>query len=90
MIDDSWSASAAMTCNMASKTLAAFHRENLLCTVFHGPNRSGRSRHGAPVFAMYKTALMNSRFASFAGRARRPRSCASKGATRCHCSSVNS
>lgn len=90
MIDDSWSASAAKTCNTASKTLAEFHRENLLCTVFHGPNRCGRSRHGAPVLATYKMALMNTRFASFAGRARRPRSRGSKGATRCHCSSVNS
>jgi hypothetical protein len=61
MIDDSWSASAAKMSNTASKTLPAFHRENLLCTVFYGPNRSGRSRHGTPVLAMYKMALMNSR-----------------------------
>lgn len=39
--------------------------ENRLYTVFHAPNRSGRSRHGMPVLARYRTASMNVRSSSF-------------------------
>ena len=35
--------------------------ENRLYTDFHGPKRSGRSRHGMPVFALKSTASMKSR-----------------------------
>ena len=36
-------------------------RTNRRQTEFHGPNRSGRSRHGAPVLAIQRTALRNNR-----------------------------
>ena len=35
--------------------------EKRLYTDFQGPNRSGRSRQGQPVFARYSTASMKSR-----------------------------
>src|SRR5712664_2604950 len=47
--------------------------------VFHGPNRSGRSRHGKPVFAMKTTAFKKCRFDNSAGRPGRSRS----GGSRC-------
>ena len=35
--------------------------ENRLYTLFQGPKRSGKSRQGRPVFALYRTASMKSR-----------------------------
>src|SRR4029077_3206044 len=40
------------------------HRLNRWNPEFHGPNRSGRSRHGAPVFAIQSTASTNNRLFS--------------------------
>src|SRR3954467_13825425 len=37
------------------------HRSNRLNTVFHGPNSTGRSRHGTPVRRHHKTASTNIR-----------------------------
>src|SRR5450759_2706886 len=37
------------------------HRSNRFQTEPHGPNRSGRSRHGAPVLPIQRTALMKRR-----------------------------
>jgi len=48
---DSLSASRESTPITFSKTPCLFHRVNRVCTVFHGPKRSGRSRHGTPVLA---------------------------------------
>ena len=42
------------------------HRLNRWKTEFHSPNRSGRSRHGAPVRTIQHTALMNNRLSSAA------------------------
>ena len=44
------------------------HSLKRLYTVFQGPKRSGRSRHGAPVLAIHITALMNSRSSRSEGR----------------------
>ena len=57
---------------------------NRLKTDFHGPKRSGRSRHGMPVRARYSTASTNRRSSAFG-----PLSCfGSTSRSRFHCSSV--
>ena len=40
-----------------SHTPAFVQARNRLYTLCHGPNRSGRSRHGIPVFSQYRIAL---------------------------------
>ena len=90
MIAVSASASRASAFSTASKTPRSFQRENLECTVFHEPKRSGRSRQGTPVFAMYSTAFMNVRFGSSSGRPRRFSSCGSNTSRRDHSASVSS
>ena len=42
-------------------TPAFVHARNRLYTLCHGPNRSGRSRQGIPVFSQYRIALSISR-----------------------------
>ena len=42
---------------MFSHTPAFVHARKRLYTLCHGPNRSGRSRHGTPVFSQYSIAL---------------------------------
>ena len=50
-----------------SHTPAFVQARNRLYTLCHGPNRSGRSRHGIPVFSQYRIALSISRLL-FPGR----------------------
>lgn len=50
-----------------SHTPAFVHARNRLYTLCQGPNRSGRSRHGTPVFSQYSIALSISRLL-FPGR----------------------
>ena len=50
------------------------HRSNRLNTVFHGPNSTGRSRHGTPVRRHHKTASTNFRL-SFPRRPGAPSFC---------------
>ena len=52
---------------ICSHTPAFVHARNRLHTLCHGPNRSGRSRHGTPVFSQYGIALSISRLL-FPGR----------------------
>lgn len=40
---------------------SAAHNRSRSCAVFHGPYRSGRSRHGAPVRSFHKIALITCR-----------------------------
>lgn len=40
------------------------HRLNRWKTEFHSPKRSGKSRHGAPVLAIHRTALRNPRLSA--------------------------
>jgi len=44
----SLSASALSCSNSRTQTPLAAQRLNLVCTAFHAPNRSGRSRQGMP------------------------------------------
>lgn len=60
--------------------------ENRLNTVFHEPNRSGRSRQGTPVFARYNTASMKVRSSSVG---RGPRRDGTTRLTMAHCGSVS-
>ena len=46
---------------ISSHTLPFVHARNRLYTLCHGPNRSGKSRHGIPVFSQYRIALSSSR-----------------------------
>ena len=87
---DSWSASFLNSSSTAWNTPLAFQRRNRLCTVFHGPNLSGRSLHGAPVFAMLKIAFMKMRLGSSDGLPGRPDSAGSKGSIRLHSASLSS
>lgn len=59
------STSMASSLNTFSQTPRLAHRKNRLYTVFQGPNRSGRSRHGTPVLTLQMTALMKSRSPRF-------------------------
>jgi len=52
---------------LSSHTPAFVQARNQLYTLCHGPNRSGRSRHGIPVFSQYRMALSISRLL-FLGR----------------------
>ena len=52
---------------ICSHTSAFVHARNRLYTLCHSPNRSGRSRHGTPVFSQYGIALSISRLL-FPGR----------------------
>jgi hypothetical protein len=54
--------SALKTC---SHTPRLAHRAKRLYVVFHGPYRSGMSRHGAPVFSRHITALTKTRSPSW-------------------------
>ena len=53
--------------SILSHTLAFVHARNRLYTLCHGPKRSGRSRHGIPVFNQYNIAFSISRLL-FPGR----------------------
>ena len=52
---------------ISSHTPAFAQARNRLYTLCHGPNRSGRSRHGIPEFSQYRIALSISRLL-FPGR----------------------
>lgn len=71
----------------ASHTPRCAQRANRLYTVFHGPNRSWRSRQGTPVLARQSTALMNSLSPRLLLG---PGVRGSRGRTRSHCVSVSS
>lgn len=58
---------AIRTERIRSRTPAFVHARNRLYTLGHGPNRSGKSRHGIPVLSRYKVALSLSRLL-FPGR----------------------
>ena len=70
-----------------SNTPLSAHRRKRRQTEFQRPNTSGRSRQGEPVRAIHNTPSRNKRlfFAVVPGSVTLP---GSKGATRCHCSSV--
>jgi len=55
------SASLASSSNTRCHTPRSDHLEKRLYTLFHGPKLRGKSRHGAPVRAIHKTASTNSR-----------------------------
>jgi hypothetical protein len=44
-----------------SQVPSAVHTRSRSCAVFHGPYRSGRSRHGAPVRSFHKIASITCR-----------------------------
>ena len=89
----STSPAASAWCWTAAKTRsqmpACCHRQNRLYTVDHGPYRSGRSRHGAPVRARHKIPLMIRQWSAF-GRPRSGLSAGSNGSSRSHSWSVSS
>lgn len=72
---------------MSRQTSRRAQLRNRLYTVFHFPYRSGRSRQGAPVFAIHNTALIKSRSERFGGR---PKRRGSKSRIFVHWSSVSS
>jgi hypothetical protein len=55
---------SCQTRNRRSHTPRLHQRLNRWKTEFHSPKRSGKSRHGAPVLAIHKTALMKPRLSS--------------------------
>ena len=65
MMTPSSSASIWSALKIAAQCPRSDQFENRLYTVFHDPKRSGRSRHGMPVFARYSTASMKVRSSSF-------------------------
>ena len=81
------SASADKALNRRSKRPFLAHLRKRRNTEFHSPNSLGRSRHGAPVLAVHKTASRNSRL-SLAERPRSPSFPGSNGATRSHYESL--
>ena len=87
---DSWSASFLNSSRTVWNTPLRFQRTNRVWTVFQGPNRSGRSLQGAPVFAMLKIAFMKTRLGSLDGLPSRPDSAGSKCSLRLHSPSLNS
>ena len=89
----STSPAASACCWMAAKIRsqipASRQRQNRLYTVDHGPYRSGRSRHGAPVRSLHRIPLMIRRWSTF-GRPRSGFSAGSSGSSRSHSWSVSS
>ena len=85
--DPTSSSLKAKAVNMPCQTPRFAHSLNRLKIVFHGPKRSGRSRHGAPVFAFQMTALIKLRSPRSDGR---PRPTWRSPPTISHCSLVNS
>ena len=83
--------SSSMSVRSAAKSRSHLpfldQRSNRLKTVFHGPNSSGRSRHGVPVRRHHSTASMKLR-SSLGGRPARL-SPSRNAATLCHCSSAS-
>lgn len=55
---------SCQACKRRSHTPRLAHRLNRWNTEFHSPKRSGKSRHGAPVLAIHKTALIKQRLSS--------------------------
>jgi len=72
-----------------SQIPASRQRQNRLYTVDHGPYRSGRSRHGAPVRSRHKIPLRIRRWSTF-GRPVSGFSAGSSGSSRSHSWSVSS
>jgi len=64
------------------------HRRKRLNTLFHLPNSSGKSRHGAPARTSHNTASTNRRLSSPC-RPLSPFLPGISGSIRCHCSSVS-
>lgn len=83
------SASACSAASARSQTPACCHRRQRLYTVCHGPYRSGRSRHGAPVASRQRMPLTMVRW-SCAGRPVADRCGGSSGSSFAHCASVSS
>src|SRR5215212_3265280 len=83
------SASCWTAAKIRSQIPARCHRQNRLYTVDHGPYRSGRSRHGAPVRSRHRMPLMIRRWSTF-GRPVSGFSGGSNGSSRSHCRSVSS
>ena len=89
----STSPAASACCWTAAKTRsqipASRQRQNRLYTVDHGPYRSGRSLHGAPVRSRHRMPLMIRRWSAF-GRPRSGCSGGSSGWSRSHSWSLSS
>src|SRR5215212_7785838 len=83
------SASCWIAAKSRSQTPASRQRQNRLYTVDHGPYRSGRSRHGAPVRARHRIPSMIRRWSTF-GRPRSGFSGGRCGSSRSHSWSVSS
>ena len=83
------SASSQSLAKSACQTPLSAQREKRLNEVFHGPKSDGRSRQGAPVLAIQRTASTNKRL-SAPLRPRSPDFPCSIGSIRSHCSSRNS
>ena len=83
------SASSQSRAKSACQTPLSAQREKRLNTVFHGPKSAGRSRHGAPVLAIHRTASTNNRL-SAPVRPRSPALPCNIGSIRHHWSSRNS
>lgn len=88
--DASMMTPSSSTCSCKALKIAAqcprcAQFEKRLNTVFQAPKRSGRSRHGMPVFARYSTASMNVRSSSFGAG---PRRFGTTMLTIVHCASV--
>lgn len=52
------SANAITCCFSLAQVPSLAHRTNRVCAVFHGPYRSGMSRHGDPVRFTHTIPLM--------------------------------
>ncbi len=83
------SPSACSAASTRSQTPACCHRRQRLYTVCHGPNRSGRSRQGAPVLSRQRIALTMVRW-SWAGRPVAGRCGGNSGSSLAHWASVSS
>ena len=89
IINHSKSGRFANALKMRSQTPASRHRRNRWCTLPNFPNSFGKSRQGAPVLKIHKTAFINNRL-SFAMPPHRPFCPGKIGAKTLHCSSVKS
>src|SRR5215211_113955 len=83
------SPAAVSAAKMRSQIPACCQRRKREYTVCHGPYRSGKSRHGAPVRSRQRMPLSTVRW-SWLGRPVSGRAGGSNGSSRAHCSSVSS
>ena len=64
MMSHSKSGSTMRASSISSQTPRSRHRQKRRCVFFQSPRSGGKSRHGAPVLSIQKTALINNRLSA--------------------------